>query len=179
MTRTVLAAAAVLAATAGATAQNADPAFDVVSIKRNTSLATGGGMRPQPGGRITATNLPVRSLIGMAYGIPTFNRILGLPDWAAEERYNIDAQAPQPHPSAEDLNAMMRTLLRERFGLVARRETRELPVYSLVQTRQGVLGSKLRAAAVDCADPDARKRAARASREGPARSNAHGQLSGP
>ena len=40
-----------------------DPAFDVASIKPNTSLADGGGGGPSPGGRYWLTNMPVRALI--------------------------------------------------------------------------------------------------------------------
>ena len=42
---------------------------------------------------------------------------------------------------------MLRTLLRERFMLTARRETRELPIYSLVRTRPD---QRLRPATADC-----------------------------
>jgi uncharacterized protein (TIGR03435 family) len=46
---------------------------------------------------------------------------------------------------------MLRRLLAERFKLVARLETREIPTYALVVARAGQrLGSDLRRAAVDC-----------------------------
>jgi uncharacterized protein (TIGR03435 family) len=47
---------------------------------------------------------------------------------------------------------MLRTLLRDRFGMAARSATRELPIYTLRIVRpDGQLGSQIRPAAVDCA----------------------------
>ena len=53
-----------------AQAPAASPQFEVASVKPNKS--GGGPMRIgfQPGGRFTATNVPVRDLISMAYGQP-------------------------------------------------------------------------------------------------------------
>jgi uncharacterized protein (TIGR03435 family) len=49
------------------------------------------------------------------------------------------------------MNLMLRSLLADRFKLVAHTEQRELPIYTLVKAREdGKLGSALKPAAVDC-----------------------------
>ena len=67
-----------------------EPAFDVASIKRNTSLSEGGGGGPRPGGRYRLTNVSTRSMISIAWAIPS-NRIFGAPAWVATDRYDLDA----------------------------------------------------------------------------------------
>ena len=54
---TTLLAGVLAAATA---AQQQDATFEVASVKSNKSGESNGNMRMQPGGRVTATNMPVR-----------------------------------------------------------------------------------------------------------------------
>jgi uncharacterized protein (TIGR03435 family) len=82
-------------------------------------------------------------------------QLVGLPAWAANERFNIEAKMagePPRLPGADDpFLVAMRALLAERFKLVARRETRELDAYALVRVRQdGRVGPALRPSAQDC-----------------------------
>ena len=72
-------------------AAQSEPAFDVVSIKPNRSLAEGGGGGPLPGGRYRLTNMSTRQLIGAAWNIPV-NRVLGGPGWIAVDRVDIAAR---------------------------------------------------------------------------------------
>lgn len=54
---------------------------------------------------------------------------------------------------------MLRTLLADRFGLKTHRETREMPIYSLVVARkEGVLGPQLVRSTIDCEQWMAEKR---------------------
>src|SRR5690242_20555712 len=78
--------------------QNAQPSpgpidFDVVSIKKNTSGNVGGGMRTLPDGTMVMTNQPIRSLISGATTEITRD-VVGVPDWAMSERYDITAKPP-------------------------------------------------------------------------------------
>jgi uncharacterized protein (TIGR03435 family) len=146
----------------GLTAQAPEkaPQFEVASVKPNKSA--GGGVRIgfMPGGRFVATNVAVRDLISMAYGqpqpLPNF-QIIGGPGWVASDRFDIEAKAAgdQPPPSAgppTQMFLMIRSLLAERFKLVAHEETRDQPVYVLRLDRaDGKLGPQLRPATVDCA----------------------------
>jgi uncharacterized protein (TIGR03435 family) len=136
------------------------PQFEVASVKPNKS--GGGPMRIgfQPGGRFTATNIPVRDLISIAYGqpqpLPSF-QIIGGPGWVASDRFDIVAKAegdiqPDAAGPPTQMFLMVRGLLADRFKFVAHEETRDQPVYVLRLDRSdGKLGPQLRPSTVDCA----------------------------
>jgi uncharacterized protein (TIGR03435 family) len=106
--------------------------FDVASIKPSPADAGGtGGIRPAPGGeRYVATNCPLRLMLAVAYRVKA-DMIVGGPDWMNTDRFDMNARAPRPSTS-EELRAMLRDLLAERFKLKIHRETKEMPVYALV-----------------------------------------------
>lgn len=134
---------------AQAPAAGAVPAFEVASIRRNTSGTGMVSMNMAPGGRMNFVNVAVRQLIVRAYEVQPF-QVIGGPDWLTNERYDIIAKA-EGDASPAQLNLMLQQLLADRFKLVVRRETRELPVYYLVQARDdGRLGPALKPAAVEC-----------------------------
>jgi uncharacterized protein (TIGR03435 family) len=133
-------------------------AFDVVSIRLNTSGARGGGGGPRPGGAYNLTNVPTRTLISIAYGIPG-GRVLGGPGWLTTDRYDIVARG-KDSPTGEEASQMLQAMLRDRFQLVAHVEQRDLPAYTLTLARpDGRLGPGMRRSAIDCRDPEARKKA--------------------
>ena len=135
--------------------------FDVASIRLNTTGATGGGGGPRPGGRYAMTNMPTRSLISIAYGIAS-DRVLGGPGWLLTDRYDIIATTKE-NPTRAETSQMLQALLRERFNLAIRPEKRDLPIYTLLLARRdGQLGPGMRRTAIDCNDPEARKKAAAA-----------------
>lgn len=59
---------------------NQSPAFEVVSIKPNTSGAPQMVIRTLPSGLMTGTNVTVTMLIRYAYGMPDY-RIFDAPAW--------------------------------------------------------------------------------------------------
>lgn len=123
--------------------------FEVVSIKPN---ATGrGGVWGAIGSRFRATGVTTERLILYAYDLLVRARIVGEPSWIDEERFDVEAVAPTDL-TADQMRAGIRSLLAERFGLVARMEQREVPVLALVLSRaDGRLGPRLARTAVDCA----------------------------
>jgi uncharacterized protein (TIGR03435 family) len=101
------------------------------------------------GGRFSATNVPLREIIRVAYSVPDFV-IVDAPGWTSSERFDIVAKADGA-PERDELFQMLRSLLADRFKLAVRREKRELPQYTLVRARpDGPLGSRLRPSTVDC-----------------------------
>ncbi len=98
-------------------------------------------------GILTADAIPLKIIIGQAFqpvliqktpdgdtiirGYPPF-RIQGGPDWIDTERYDVRAKAGNPDATREEVRAMLRTLLADRFKLASHKETRQLPVYLLV-----------------------------------------------
>lgn len=147
-----MAAAALGATLAPLTAQEVSgpAAFEVASIKRNTSGGPSRG-RTEPGGRFTATSAPALQLIRLAYDNRSADRILNVPDWVASERFDIVAKAPDGVQVGRDMGALMRSLLRERFAFEAHVEMREMPIFELVLARRdGRLGPKLQRSSCDC-----------------------------
>jgi len=136
-------------------ATDAAPRFEVASVKPNTSGDGRVMIGMQPGGRYTATNVPLRLLIRNAYQLQDF-QLVEAPGWIGSERFDIVAKAagdpaPSPPGTPGPLQLMVRALLEERFNLVVHHETREMPIYALVMARDDrAAGPNLRPAAVDC-----------------------------
>jgi uncharacterized protein (TIGR03435 family) len=106
-------------------------AFDVASIKPNTSGETRQGVRfYPPSDRVVVTNLTLRGLIRNAYQLQD-DEVAGGPSWLDSDHFDIVASSDGNH-SPQDKWLMMRALLVERFMLAVHKETRELPVYALV-----------------------------------------------
>jgi bla regulator protein blaR1 len=125
--------------------------FEVASIKPNVSGDSGGSFRRQPGGRVVITNNTLRNIIRNAWNLQDF-QIVGGPAWQNDDRWDINAKAPEEQPTPQQTLLMVQTLLADRFKLVVHNETREMPVYALVQVRtDGKLGPQLRQSSLDCA----------------------------
>ena len=141
-------------------AQAPDPnvplTYEAASVRPNKEGGRGSSIRRQPGGRLNATNFPLRALITFAYQIQGF-QLVGDPSWIRNENFDIVAKmegdpppvmpgtGPDPHMLA------MRTLLAERFKLSVHRETREMDIYALVVNRpDGTLGPNLKRTTTDC-----------------------------
>jgi uncharacterized protein (TIGR03435 family) len=128
------------------------PTFDVVSIKPNLSGDTASVVRPQPGGRFSMVNTPIVRLMRAAYPHLLNSQFIGLPSWVSSERYDIDARAAGD-PTAQEIESMLRSLLADRFKLVAHVEQREQDIYELTLARTDRrLGPSLRPATLDCID---------------------------
>jgi uncharacterized protein (TIGR03435 family) len=123
--------------------------FELVSIKRNTTVGGGGGMRSLPDGTTVITNQPIRSIILAASPVPA-REVEGLPDWADSERYDITLKPPAG-AAREQRGEMMRNMFMERMQLVAHVEERERDVFALVLARSdGRLGPQLKPSTLDC-----------------------------
>jgi uncharacterized protein (TIGR03435 family) len=120
-------------------------AFDVVSVK---PAKPGGPMQRGfyiiPGG-IEAGAVTVRILVRNAYGglreLPTDDSVTGLPNWAKTEIFDVRAKMSEAQMAEfkklgrdkqeQRLEAMLRTLLADRFKLKVHREPRQVPDYEL------------------------------------------------
>jgi uncharacterized protein (TIGR03435 family) len=145
--------------TPGPAPAGAAQAFEVATIKLDKSTGLP-NWRLLPGGRFVSTRVPLRNLIRLAYGqdaiVRPMEQILQAPGWIDSDRFTIDAKAASefvfdtPGVSSQAF-AMLRTLLEEKFKLVARVEKRELPVYHLTVLRKdGILGPDMKPSSVDC-----------------------------
>jgi uncharacterized protein (TIGR03435 family) len=150
----VMAALGILLPVSNVHAQARGAAFEVASIKPSQGGGRGRGFGLTPGGQFMAQSANVADLIAIAYGVRLPLRrfqITGGPGWIDTDRFDISANSPIAAPEPEQLSAMIRALLVERFKLVAREETRDAPIYLLNRVRSdGQLGPKLKPSGYTC-----------------------------
>ena len=97
----------------GAPPTTPSPHFEVASIKRNLSGSTDDRMNVAPGGRLVASNIPVRTLIRNVYRMQ-YSQLAGGPEWLETERWDILAGGA----SAANMDEMLeriKALLHDRF----------------------------------------------------------------
>ena len=137
----------------------AGPVFEVASVKPsnpnpdpNDPLSMIALMMPQPGGRFTATNTPLRMLIMTAFELQQESQLVGGPPTLLAAKYDITARAADTAIiPMKELPPLLRTLLADRFKLKTHTETRELPVYDLVLARSdGRLGPDMAPSKSEC-----------------------------
>ena len=127
-------------------------AFEAASVKEHTTPGDGSFVGRRPGGRFAAENATLREVIEYAYEIQRYQLIGSLAPLETA-RWDVTAtlggSAGRGGPDVT-LPAV-RALLAERFGLVARRETRTLQVYALRPARADATpGPNLTKSALDC-----------------------------
>jgi len=84
---------------------------------------------PPKGGRYELKNATIVDLMRVAYDTSP-DRILGGPNWLELDRFDVIAKMP-PDTTNEDRRQMLQGLLRDRFRLVAHRDTKPVPTYVL------------------------------------------------
>lgn len=111
--------------------------FEVASIKPTPRGSGNTAMGFEPGGRFRATGAPLNALIQLAYGVKDF-QVSGRPKWADSESYDVVAKpAAGVTLNRDQLKVAIQALLADRFKLKFHRETRDLPIYSLVVGKNG------------------------------------------
>ena len=96
--------------------------------------------RIQPGGRFVVNGAPLRFLLGRAFDARN-DQIVGVPSWVDSVRVSITAKVgdyPGEGPTGMDpelIAPLIRSLLRDRFGLVWHTEERTGTAYSLVAAK--------------------------------------------
>lgn len=131
---------------AGAQIGAAKPEFEVATVKVSAPLDlqklaadVQAGKMPNIGMHITGLRaeynyLTMKQLLAVAYKVKEY-QITG-PGWLATDHFDIVAKMPDGS-SKDDAPAMLKTLLEERFKLVAHTETQDHPVYALLVGKDG------------------------------------------
>ena len=132
--------------------------YEAVSIHPSPRGQPDEAFLPGPMGGMRTLNTPVLLLLSYAYDVPDY-RFVNAPAWLSSARYDIVLTPDKPDivpgrdtPAKDQLGSIarnqqrLRAVLRDRFKLVLRIETRELPLYVLTQAKGG---SKLHAVAGD------------------------------
>src|SRR5207244_11751684 len=120
--------------------------FEVATVKENKGGDTNGLQARPPGGRVNATNMPVRFLISYAYTLTPQQLLVGGPGWIDSTRYDVVAKLEgnppvvPPGSGIDPARLAMRSLLADRFKLKIHRETREQDLYALVLAKPAVPG---------------------------------------
>jgi uncharacterized protein (TIGR03435 family) len=129
--------------------QPASAVFEVASVKQlERSLQPGQydlsfvGTSGKPfkiaGNRVAATGT-LHTLIADAYGVKDY-QISAAPSWADSLLYAIIAKTPgEAEPTQDEVRPMLQALLAERFQLKFHRDSKELPVYHMVQAKKSNL----------------------------------------
>ncbi|HEY4362687.1 MAG TPA: TIGR03435 family protein [Bryobacteraceae bacterium] len=122
---------------AGLTAAQTAPSFDVASIKLHPEPITM-SIDPSVRGRtVSGMASTLLDLITNAYGVK-YDQISGGPAWIKSDHYDVTAKSEGEGTLArEQAQQMMQTLLADRFQLKIHRETRTVPVYALVMSKNG------------------------------------------
>jgi uncharacterized protein (TIGR03435 family) len=116
---------------------NANPSFDVATIKPNDSGKPSMQGLTIIGRRFKAVNASLDDLIQVAYEVHA-RQIVNGPDWRSKKRYDIIAVPDKDGaPNAEQVRNMMRKLLADRFKLQFHHDERELPAYLLTAGKNG------------------------------------------
>lgn len=117
-------------------AANADPDWEVVTVKAADPAENGASVR-MDGREFVMTNRSVETLLLIGYSVHK-KQIVNAPDWIRTERWDIKGIPDVPgQPSLKQMQALARRVLTERFGLVTHTEKREMDVYALTVAKGG------------------------------------------
>jgi len=133
----------------GQPAPNPAYTYDVVSIHQADPAERNSGFNPGPQGGLYARNDTAMQLLTFAFEARDYE-LVGVPGWAKTDRFEIHltpdrSEAPLPDRANQaELNGWLirnrqrlQAVLRDRFGLVVHRETREMPLYALTVSKGG------------------------------------------
>jgi uncharacterized protein (TIGR03435 family) len=88
-----------------------------------------------PGGGVNGQDMSLKQLVEIAYELKDF-QVAGGPGWLDDDRFDIVTTA-KGNPDRQQTRLMLRTLIVDRFKLAFHRDTKELPVYTLVPAKNG------------------------------------------
>jgi len=118
-------------------AADADPSFDVATIKPNNSGATSLQGLTINGRDFKTVNSSLADLIKFAYNVQ-IKQIVGAPDWIDKDRYDIAGTPDQDGaPNIVQLRTMIKKLLTDRFQLKFHNEQREMSAFVLSVGKDG------------------------------------------
>ncbi len=118
-------------------AADANPAFEVATIKPSDPNRRGGKGFTFQGRHFVTFNTNMNDLIAFAYGMHP-KQIVGAPDWFGTELFDIDGVPDaEGQPSMKQTATMVQKLLADRFKLQFHHDKRELAVYVITVASGG------------------------------------------
>ena len=127
---------------AGAAVCQTRPAFDIADVHMSPRADWVKNRRMMDGGVLAGDRYELRratlvDLIRTAYNVDA-NKVFGGPGWVDYDRFEVIAKT-QPGTRPERLRLMLQTLLAERFRLIVKEDTQQVPGYVLSKGK-GSLG---------------------------------------
>lgn len=123
--------------------------YDVVSIHRSSPDARRVIIRPGAQAGLRMQNVTAMGLLTFAYGVRDY-QMVGAPGWASSDHFDVNFTPDKTElalavgSTANELDSVMsrqkqrtQAVLRDRFGLILRAETRDLPMYALILSKGG------------------------------------------
>jgi uncharacterized protein (TIGR03435 family) len=108
----------------------ADPNIEVATVKPSPSEARG-RLYTMRGAQLMAINVTVLNVITFAYDLHE-RQVSGGPAWASSDRFEIVIKPDTPgQPNIQQMKALLRKALVDRFQLKFHNEKRELSVYAI------------------------------------------------
>jgi uncharacterized protein (TIGR03435 family) len=118
-------------------AADADPSFEVATIKPNNTGATSMQGLVIRGRKFMTRASSLGDLISFAYEVQA-KQIINAPDWLDKDRYDIEAAPEQEGvPNPEQIRIMIRKLLADRFALKFHQDKRDMSAYVLTVAKDG------------------------------------------
>jgi uncharacterized protein (TIGR03435 family) len=116
---------------------DANPSFEVVTIKPSDTSAPHGTFFRTNGRDVIAYNISVGELLGYAYGLHE-KQVVDGPSALLAMHFDIDGLPDvEGHPNLKQSRLMFQKLLVSRFKLVFHNEYRELPAYAIQIVKGG------------------------------------------
>ncbi len=112
-------------------------AFDAADVHFSGSALTGVRGPFIAGGRYEVRSASMLDLVVAAYGVDA-DKVVGGPDWMEADRFNVIAKAPAGTTTAA-MKTMLRTLLADRFKLVAHNDNKPQQAYALTVGKKALL----------------------------------------
>jgi uncharacterized protein (TIGR03435 family) len=115
---------------------DADPVLEVATIKPTDPSMTRDGINLR-GRQFVVENKTVEFLLTAAYGLQA-KQVVGAPGWYSSDKYDV-AGTPdvEGQPSLKQMQAMLKKLLADRFGLVVHWDKKEMNVYAIQVAKTG------------------------------------------
>ena len=110
--------------------QTTSPSFDAATVKANKSGEARMAVDFLAGGRFSATNVPLKILIALAYHVRP-EAVTGGPGWLGTDRFDVVAKALQTTPP-DEIRRVLQTLLAEQFKLEMHTDQKIMPAYALL-----------------------------------------------
>jgi uncharacterized protein (TIGR03435 family) len=127
--------------TAAAQTPDASPQFEVASVKpapppdmRGMRVSMRGGPGTDDPGFFRCENCGISGLLTQAFDIQDYQ--LSSPDWMQNTRFDVSAKIPLG-TTKDQYRLMLQNLLAERFKMTFHRDKKDMPVLSLVVSKNG------------------------------------------